>query len=358
MKKRMCLTLAAALAVCGLAGVSQASAATEFGSGCGATGYFREFAEISTGHGAGSPLPVAAPVSGVITEYKINVGQLGFEEEEGFEAIKAPKGFYTQLFVVSPAGTNQYKIVGKAESGLLSINTVNTFPARIPVQAGDLLGLGGSYAPTCQTEDPVDVASDFTGVPPIGATPVTEPYKGFQVPVTAKIEPDVDGDGYGDETQDKCPQSAAYQTPCPVITLGGTPVAGKKAVTYYASSSLSASVAVTATVALPKGKKATLNATTATVAPGAPTPFTLTLNKSVTKVLQGLPKSKTLAVTITASANNLTGAPSVATSTVKLRGQAGTKPAAPKKSNTKYAAGAGTCPGAARAGAPRLSADV
>ncbi len=107
-----------------------------------------------------------------------------------------------------------------------------------------------------------------------------------------------------------------------MITLGGTPVAGKKAVTYYASSSLSAPVSVTATVKLPKGKKATLNATTATVAPGAPTPFKLTLTKGVTKALQGLPKSKSLSVTITASANNLVGAASIATSTVKLRGQA------------------------------------
>jgi hypothetical protein len=326
MKKRVCLTLAAALAVCGFASVSQASAATEFGSGCGATTYFGG-GEVSTGHGAGSPLPVAAPTSGVITEWKVNVGQLGvtFVEENGsevFEPEAAPEGFYTQLFVVRPAGENQFNIIGKSESGLLSINTVNNFPARIPVQAGDLLGLSGSYSPSCRTKDPVDVTDFFSGVPPIGATPKAEPFKGFQVPVTAKIEPDVDGDGYGDETQDKCPQSAAYQTACPVITLGGTPVAGKKAVTYYASSSLSAPVSVTATVKLPKGKKATLNATTATVAPGAPTPFKLTLTKGVTKTLQGLPKSKSLNVSITASANNLVGAASIATSTIKLRGQA------------------------------------
>jgi hypothetical protein len=326
MKKRVCLILTAALAVCAFAGVSQASAATEFGSGCGATGFFGG-SEISTGHGAGSPLPVAAPTSGVITEWKVNVGLLGttYEEENGtpvFEAEPAPPGFYTQLFVVRPAGENQFNIVGKSESGLLSVNTVNNFPARIPVQAGDLLGLGGSYAPFCRTKDPVDKTADFTGVPPIGATPTTEKFEGFQVPVTAKIEPDVDGDGYGDETQDKCPQSAAYQTPCPVVTLGGTAVAGKKAITYNASSSLSASVSVTATVKMPKGKKATLNATTATVAPGAPTPFKLTLTKGVTKALQLLPKSKTLSVSITASAPNLVGAPTVATSTAKLRGQA------------------------------------
>jgi hypothetical protein len=321
MKKRVCLILVAALAVCGFASVSQASAATEFGSGCGATGFFRG-GEISTGHGAGSPLPVAAPTSGVITEWKVNVGLLGFESEEGFEAEEVPQGFYTQLFVVRPAGENQFNIVGKSESGLLSVNTVNNFPARIPVQAGDLLGLSGSYAPYCLTKDPVDKTADFDGIPPIGATPTTEKFEGFQVPVTAKIEPDVDGDGYGDETQDKCPQSAAYQTPCPVITLGGTPVAGKTAVTYYASSSLSAPVSVTATVKLPKGKKATLNATTATVAPGAPTAFKLPLTKGVTKALQGLPKSKSLNVSITASANNLVGAASIATSTIKLRGQA------------------------------------
>jgi hypothetical protein len=329
MKKRVCLALVAALAVCGLVGISQASAATEFGSGCGATSYFSEGGEISTGHGAGSPLPVAAPTSGVITEWKVNVGLFGFtyEEEgfEGFESFPAPKGFYTQLFVVRPAGENQFNIVGKSESGLLSVNTVNNFPARIPVQAGDLLGLSGSYTPFCRTTDPVDVTADFTGVPPIGATPTTEKFTGYQVPVTAKIEPDVDGDGYGDETQDKCPQSAAYQTACPVVTLGGTPVAGKKAITYNASTSLSTSVSVTASVKLPNGKKATINATTATVAPGAPAPFKMTLTKSVTKALASLPKSKSLQATITASATNLATTPTIATSTVKLRGQAANK---------------------------------
>ena len=33
------------------------------------------------------------------------------------------------------------------------------------------------------------------------------------------VEPDRDNDGYGDETQDGCPQSALYQSGCPLVHL-------------------------------------------------------------------------------------------------------------------------------------------
>jgi hypothetical protein len=39
----------------------------------------------------------------------------------------------------------------------------------------------------------------------------------FEVLANAQIEPDVDGDGFGDETQDACPKDASKQAPCPVI---------------------------------------------------------------------------------------------------------------------------------------------
>ena len=39
------------------------------------------------------------------------------------------------------------------------------------------------------------------------------------VPVLAVVEPDRDGDGYGDESQDLCPQGALYQGACPLVSL-------------------------------------------------------------------------------------------------------------------------------------------
>jgi hypothetical protein len=68
MKKCLSLAIAAAFVVCAFVGVSSASAATEFGSECAAE-EGAPFNLVSLARGAGSPLPVAAPVSGVITQW-------------------------------------------------------------------------------------------------------------------------------------------------------------------------------------------------------------------------------------------------------------------------------------------------
>jgi hypothetical protein len=335
MKKRVSLVLAAVLALSAFVSVAQASAATEFGSGCTATeGESGPTSFISVSHGPGSPLPVAAPVSGVITEWKtsIAVGEAPPEVAEFLGPLYRQK-----LLVVQPIGSGAYTMVGESIGGTMNLNGTSSFPARIPVQAGDLLGLGGTgITLLCEnTGSTADQSAIGLGAPPVGSKLLTlENVSELQVPVIAKIEPDVDGDGYGDETQDKCPQSAAYQTACPVVTISSKPfVAGKKAVTLYVSTSLSAPVGVTGTVNLGKGKKATLTAAAQTVAPGSLTPFKLTLSKQVTKALAETSTKKSLTLSITASATNVTGAPSTSTSSVKLKGQA--KPAAKKhkKSN-------------------------
>jgi hypothetical protein len=320
LRKRLCLILTGALAVGALFGASSASAATgtEFGSNCPASEYFSG-GEVSVSHGPGSPLPLAAPMSGVITEWKVNVGNL--EIEPPFEPGILPTVLYEELYVLRSAGPSQYTVVGKADSGAVLVNTVNLYKTRIPVQQGDLLGLGGSTTVYCETGDTRDVTVDFRGVPGLGATFQTgEPFEGFQSPVQAKIEPDVDGDGYGDETQDGCPQSAAYHEACPVVKIDSLATSGSKAVTLHVTTSLTAPVAVSATVGLGKGKKATLTAPSQTVSAGALTPFSLALTPQVTKALAALPKGKSLTMTINASATNVTGAPSSAITTVKLKG--------------------------------------
>jgi hypothetical protein len=320
MNKRLSIVLAATLALIAFVGTSSASAATEFGSACSADGYFNG-GEISVAHGTSSPLPVAAPSSGVITEWKVNVGTFPVYEPE--EAASLQATLYQQLYVVKASDALHYTVIGKSESERAAVDAPSSFLTRIPVQQGDLLALAGPTTLYCTTEDRGDATANFRGTPGVGGVIETHGglFIGFQVPVVAKIEPDVDGDGYGDETQDKCPQSAAYHEACPVVKLSALPIVGTKAVTLRVSTSLAAPVAVTATVPLGKGKKATLSAPGQTVSPGSLAGFTLKLTPPVTKALKALPPKKSLAMKITAGATNLVGAPSKAVATVKLKGQ-------------------------------------
>jgi hypothetical protein len=329
MKKRLSVVLTTALAMCAFVGVSSASAATEFGSTC--TGEELIPASlISVSHGADVPLPVAAPTSGILTEWTVtsNQGNGGTPSEELFLSRLARQ----TLNVYRPAGGKSYTLVAEAEGGPLTLMGASTYLARIPIQAGDLLGLGGGLSLYCETTDPADKIVYLEGQRVLGSTTeFPDEEEEIGIPVKARVEPDVDGDGYGDETQDKCPQSAAYQTACPVVTISSLPTAAKSAVTLHVATSLSAPVGVTATVPLGKGKTATLTAAAQTVAPGTLGAFTLTLTPEVTKALKALPTKKSLTMSITASATNVTGSPSTSTTTVTLKGQAKPKPKHHKK---------------------------
>jgi len=332
MKKLLSAVLAVALSTSAFVGVASASAATEFGSGCAADGFAPFQSLVSVAHGPTSPLPVAAPSAGVITEWKLNVELSELTPEERAELANAVA---QQLLVLRPAGPDHYTVVGRSEAGPLDLGGVSSYPADIPVQQGDLLGLSGAFTLFCETTDPGDAVAPFFGSSPVGATVETEaPVSEAQVPVVAKIEPDVDSDGAGDETQDKCPQSPNYQAPCPVVTINSKPTAGKKAVTLYVATSLPAPVGVTAIAYLGKGRTAALSAAPQTVAPGALAGFTLTLTKPVTQVLKKLSPKKWLRMSITASATNVTGSPSTTTSTVWLKGQA--KPARHKSNRIHH----------------------
>jgi hypothetical protein len=332
MKKRLSAALVLALAVSALVGANSASAATIFGSGCTATKVTDGAIWVSTGHGAGSPLPVTAPISGVITEWSVNANIV--IEQEGKLAGELPRALQQRLVVARLEGPGSFKVVGEAAGGSLGKGS-NTYGARISVQAGDFLGIAGNpFTAYCETGDEADAMAAATGGTPVGSIfKAMEIKSRLQVPIAARIEPDVDGDGYGDETQDKCPQSAAYQTPCPVVTVSSLSLTHPKAVTVYVSSSLSAPVAVTGTVKLGKGKTATLSAPGQTVAPGTLGRFNLALPKPVLDTLAKLSTKKLLTVTVSASATNVTGSPSTATSTLKLRGQK--KPVHHKKAQPK-----------------------
>ena len=136
-----------------------------------------------------------------------------------------------RLKVLTPASATTFKVVGAsayASSFATVDNAVLSFPARIPVLAGDLLALG--VGPTSATQsrphclfsgfaggqwllrlggdDPVNAAALLTW----GALPAVPQTR---VSVSATLEPDLDRDGFGDETQDRCNGRAGTESGCP-----------------------------------------------------------------------------------------------------------------------------------------------
>jgi hypothetical protein len=324
MRKRFGLIATIAVAA-SLVGAAGATAATEVGSNCIANAAQPGGTVVPISYAPGQPLPIAAPSGGVVTKWKSQV----------IPGAALPQ----QLKVFRPAGApNVFTAVGDSTFGTVNGGTTNAFDTQLSVQAGDRFGLhgpgptsGGLY---CNTGNAADVMGQFLGAVPFGTTQAFPEQAGAQPAVAVVIEPDADNDGFGDETQDKCPQSAALQTECPVITLTTTGFVGKGLAQILVSASSAATVSVSGTVNVPKKRKkgkgkagksalVRINGGTQGVTPGVIAKFTLILPQQVKAALQRLPRKRFLTLTATASATDVAGRPSSSTVKVKLRG---TKP--------------------------------
>lgn len=102
-----------------------------------------------------------------------------------------------------------------------SVESVSTFPTRLPIRAGEHAGIMLENGASISAR-PNDGAYLDVFVPPPSATEPTSAQGDFldqpvEVAYNADVEPDADQDGYGDETQDLCPTSATTALPCPVL---------------------------------------------------------------------------------------------------------------------------------------------
>lgn len=154
---------------------------------------------------------VNAPVSGVVVRWR----------------IRALPGSVTSLSVAlrlyrgnAAVGTSAF------ESSSLS-GEIETFSARLPVQAGDRLGLNQtqfgfmmiSFASVSYSDTGAG-SHDYWGAPPTDGSSATpdSSVSDREILINADVEPDADGDGFGDESQDLCPTDRALQTACPDTT--------------------------------------------------------------------------------------------------------------------------------------------
>jgi hypothetical protein len=146
-----------------------------------------------------SPNPAGASYStpaGVVTAWR-------------FQASSAPPALKLKVF--RSAGGAAFTVVGSSAEVTPAASTLSSFAVRIPVRAGDVIGLAVMTMGPClnTTGNLQYVAGDAA----VGSTQTYSSGAGT-LDVAATVEPDADGDGYGDETQDGCPAQASTQGPC------------------------------------------------------------------------------------------------------------------------------------------------
>lgn len=171
--------------------------------------------------------PAAVPADGVLTEARVRAAA-GADQEVRVRVLRPEAGGTFRPVATSPVVT------------LDGSGDVQGLAVALPVRAGDVLALRGASLPGTFAPSSGDGAHTVHGEPPawpVGDAP-RAPDEGATVPgdllLAAVLEPDDDGDGAGDETQDACPADPARSGACaidlvtvasaPAFEVGGRPV--------------------------------------------------------------------------------------------------------------------------------------
>jgi hypothetical protein len=134
--------------------------------------------------------------------------------------------------------------------------------------------------------------------------------------VDGVLQPDADGDGYGDETQDDCPQSVAFQTTCPTISFAPGYSVGARTIKVTVRSSATTPVAITGASPGPG-----ILHSAARIHQGKRDAITVSISDSILAELHHLGPHRSLRLRLRAHASLVVGLPSSDHLTVRLRGR-------------------------------------
>lgn len=324
MRKHRGVSVLVALAALLLAAPG-ASASESAGWSCTANDSESNWTLLASGS-SGIPMMPSIPPEGpkVITGWEVQVGPGLGAVPQRLEVFEVRSEF------------SDYEKIGESAPEIL-VEGTNSFSTRIPVDEGDSVGLYGPNGTLLCGKESGAISMLYEGAV---ATGETKQFKGaieVGTPVIVIVEDDRDGDGYGDETQDRCPTSAAYQGDCPVVTLTANGKARKRSILVRVSASSQASVDVLGQVGWNfqpkrkpkpgKGKTArlivSLSGGTKTVISGETARFTVPLPKTVLRRLGRLEPSKSLKAKITVLATSVANQTFSRRLVVKLKGQKG-----------------------------------
>jgi hypothetical protein len=180
-----------ALAIGLVASPTPAGAATQIGETFEPTDNCSPRTRLQSSSPAGQ---YAAPFAGVITSWS-------------FQSSSAAGDAPVRLKVARHAGGDDFTIVGESDyQAIPDLDVLNTYLVRIPIQAGDVIGLYAAPASVfyCARTATGYVVHQgpFGEDVPLGPPTAFSSIGNQQLGVSAQLEPDCDSDGLGDETQD------------------------------------------------------------------------------------------------------------------------------------------------------------
>jgi hypothetical protein len=166
---------------------------------------------------------------------------------------------------------------------------------------------------------------------PLGSPTMFMPESMALFPISATVEPDADHDGFGDETQDKCPTDPSTQGTCPPPSPDKTaPVLSsssksaklsrKGAISFTLTTGENATGSATGTISLPKaGKVVRFKTTKLQLTAGKPTKVTLKLSTHNAKAVRKALKHHKLKARVTVTVKDPVGNETVKRLGIKLK---------------------------------------
>jgi Ca2+-binding RTX toxin-like protein len=211
----MCGAIATTVTLFGLTAVaSPATAATTIGSDLTASEGTTTCGVACTGVVTAIPGRItASPISGVVVRWRVGdgVGQLTFR------VVRPAGDTYPGDDTHTGAGRSEPVTVTTPPSANVGDPpVVSTFPTRVPISAGDRIGVDLTEASAVGYHDRTGAQAAIF-IPPLGDGERRASQFGlqdFEGLINADVEPDADRDGFGDETQDLCPTDPNTQGLC------------------------------------------------------------------------------------------------------------------------------------------------
>ena len=154
-----------------------------------------------------APSQYDAQSAGVITSWKFTTGA------DPIPGFRFKVGHLT--------GADSIKTLASETTDLAAVSS-ETHPVRIPVAAGDRIGFYLPAPAVCtQTNAGASFGAGYAGGDQAPNTTTSYIFQSnFKYPLSAQVEGDVDGDGFGDETQDTCIGTGGPKAGCPATNTG------------------------------------------------------------------------------------------------------------------------------------------
>jgi hypothetical protein len=264
------------------------------------------------------------PADGVITRWQTRAGH-----GAGSAALKVYR---------PTADPSSFSVVGESSFLALPASAVGGEPTRISVRSGDRIAIrAGDGGGPCDFPAPGYTTLSYSGpdAPPGDTTTFGSSHPGQALDLAAVLEPDADGDGFGDETQDNCPGTAGPLNGCPPPTVGPPVVAlsmvvhaartqhllDQRGIVLLAEPAVASTITGSATVRVP-GKRPLIRfrPQTRRVPANLEVGLRLTLSKKpLARVLKALKARKRLVANVLVTATDASGATTGLRSFIRLK---------------------------------------